>query len=72
MNAEQIVLAILEGVGFICSLASTAIVIFYAFKIPAFFKDKAEKVMVTISMLFAVALLLCADILIFCGLFGIQ
>lgn len=72
MNAEQIVLAILEGVGFLCSLASTAIVIFAAFKIPAFFKDKAEKVAITLCLFFAAALLLCADILIFCGLFGIQ
>lgn len=71
MNAEQIVLAILEGVGFLCTLASTAIVIFAAFKIPALFKDKAEKIMVALCLFFAVALLVCADILIFCGLFKI-
>lgn len=72
MNVEQFVLVILEGMGLLCSLAATAIVMFAAFKIPAFFKDSAEKVMVTILMLFSVALLLCADMLIFCGLFGIQ
>lgn len=71
MNAEQIVLGILEGVCFFCTLACTAIAIFAAFKIPPFFKDKAEKVMVALCLLLSVALLVCADILIFCGLFGI-
>lgn len=72
MNVEQLVLSILEGVGFLCSIAATVIVMFAAFKIPGLFKDKAEKTMVIICMFFAVALLVCADMLIFCGLFGIQ
>lgn len=71
MSVGQIVLAILEVVGFLCTLASTAILIFAAFKIPPLSEDKADKVAITLCLLFAVALLVLADILIFCGLFGI-
>lgn len=71
MSVDQIVLAILEVVGFLCTLASTAILIFAAFKIPPLFEDKAEKVAIALCLFFAVTLLVCADTLIFCGLFGI-
>lgn len=72
MNAEQLVLAILKGLCSLCMLRITAIAIFVAFKIPALLEDKVDKVMITFYLFIAIVLLLCADILIFCGLFGIK